>query len=140
VGDLVEQPARHARREHGVAGGDRLDGADELLRAGVLEQEPARARTQRLDDVVVEPERREDQDAVAGQPARRLDAVEHRHADVHQHDVRPVRLGQADGLLAVARLGDDRDRAGRLEHGLEARAHQRLVIGDEDADHGAASG
>jgi hypothetical protein len=44
-----------------------------------------------------------------------------------------VRLGGGDRLRAVAGLGDDLDRAGRLEHGLEARAHERLVVGDDDA-------
>ena len=44
-----------------------------------------------------------------------------------------VRLGRRDRLLAGAGLGDDLDRAGRLEHGLEAGAHHRLVVGDDDA-------
>ena len=68
-----------------------------------------------------------------GQPPRRLDAVHAGHADVHQHDVGVVRRGGGHRLLAGPRLGDDLDRAGRLEHGLEARAHHRLVVGDDDA-------
>ncbi|MGI9099714.1 MAG: hypothetical protein ACR2H2_14705 [Solirubrobacteraceae bacterium] len=39
-----------------------------------------------------------------------------------------------DGLLAVGRLADDRDVVLGLEHHPEAGAHQRLVVGDQDAD------
>ena len=46
------------------------------------------------------------------------------------------RSAARDRLLAVVGLGDDLDHPGRLEHGLEAGPHQRLVVGDQDADHG----
>jgi hypothetical protein len=133
-GDLRQQPAGHGRGEDRVAGGHGLHGGDEVGGAGVLEQEAARARAQRVDDEVVQAERREDQDAVARQAARRLDAVHARHADVHEHDVGVEALGERDRLVAVAGLGDHGDPARRLEHGLEARAHERLVVGDEDAE------
>ena len=42
-------------------------------------------------------------------PARGLDAVHARHADVHQHDVGPSRARQLDRLGAVAGLADDLD-------------------------------
>jgi len=42
--------------------------------------------------------------------ARRLDAAEDRHLDVHQHDVRRERDRELDRLLAVLGLTDDRDR------------------------------
>ena len=131
--DLVEQLARDGGGEHGVAGGDRAHGVDDLAGRRVLEQEAAGAGAQRLDDVLVEAEGGEDEDALARQPPRRLDAVHARHADVHQHDVGRVGLGGRDRLLAGARLGHDLDRAGRLEHRLEAGAHHRLVVGDDDA-------
>ena len=66
-------------------------------------------------------------------PAGRLDPVEHRHADVHQHDVGPQPARCGDGLLAVAGLADH----GRVRLGLEdlaqADADERLVVGDQDA-------
>ena len=71
--------------------------------------------------------------------ARRRDPVELGHADVHQHDVGPQPLRAVDGLLAVGRLADDRDVVLGLEHHPEARPHERLVVGDEDADAHRAS-
>ena len=43
-------------------------------------------------------------------------------------------LRAVDGLLAVGGLADDRDVVLGLEHHPKARAHERLVVGDEDAD------
>ena len=131
--DAVEQPARHRRGEQRVAGGDHPHGVHQLRGRHVLEDEAARPGPQRLDDVLVEPEGGQDQDAVPGQPPRRLDPVEQRHADVHQHDVGAQRARELDRLLAVAGLADDLHLAGRLEHRAEARAHQRLVVGDQQA-------
>ena len=130
--DLVEQLAGDRGGEHGVAGGDRAHRLDDLARRRVLEQEAAGAGAQRLDDVLVEAEGGEDEDALTRQAAGRLDAVHARHPDVHQHDVGAVRLGRRDRLLAGGGLGHHLDRAGRLEHGLEAGAHHRLVVGDDD--------
>ena len=66
---------------------------DEPLRRDVLQQEAARAGAQRVEDVLVHVEGRQHHDlrvacaAVREQAPRRLDAVELRHAHVHQHDV-----------------------------------------------------
>ena len=35
---------------------------------------------------------------------RRLDAVQHRHANVHDHDVRQMLLRERDGVPAIGRL------------------------------------
>ena len=61
---------------------------------------------------------------VARQPARRLDAVHARHADVHQHDVGRVRSAARDRLLAVAGLGDDLDARRSPRARPEAGAHR----------------
>ena len=54
--------------------------------------------------------------------ARRLEPVEHRHPDVHQHDVGPVRAAQLDGLRAVGGLADDLEVArGVDQHAKPAR-------------------
>ena len=47
---------------------------------------------------------------------------------------------ERDRLLAVAGLADDLHLAGRLEHRAEARAHQRLVVGDQQPQPRAHSG
>ena len=44
-----------------------------------------------------------------------------------------------EGLGAVGSLADDLDVLLRLEDHPEPRAHERLVVDDEDPDHGAAS-
>ena len=114
-----------------------------MLRRDVLEQEAAGARLKGRVDVLVEVERRQDHDprratrrAVGGrpsEPARRLEPIEARHPDVHQDDVGRVAPRQADGGLAVRRLGDDLDVGLRLEDHAEPGPDQRLVVGDQDA-------
>src|SRR5260370_23765263 len=49
----VDDPPRDRRREQGVALGDRVDGGDEVLGTGPLEQEPGGAGPQRAEDIVV---------------------------------------------------------------------------------------
>src|SRR5271157_2216838 len=56
------------------------------------------------------------------------------HPDVHQDDVGPFLPGQRDRLGAVAGLADDLEvRRGVDEH-PEAAAHERLVVGHDNAD------
>ena len=59
--ELLDQPARHFRREQRLAVGDDTHGREQVVGQRVLEQEAARAGAQRLEDVLVEIERREDQ-------------------------------------------------------------------------------
>ncbi len=69
----------------------------------------------------------------AGQPPRRLDAVEARHADVHEDDRRAQAPRLVDGLAAVGRLAHHLDVRRRLEQLAKAGADQGLVVGDEHA-------
>ena len=114
--------------------------------ASILEQEAARPRAQRTVDVLVEVERREHEHAVA--PAswvvgtdqmRGLETVEHRHADVHQDDVREDPAREIDGLAPVGCLGDDLQLVLGVDQRGEPAAYRGLVVGDEDADHRAAA-
>ena len=103
-----------------------------------MRTKPLAPDAERLVDVLVQVERRQDQDPrrlVGGEDApRRLEPVELGHADVHQHDGRVEARRLVDRLEAVARLGDDLHvRLAREQH-AEAPAHERLVVGDEDAD------
>ena len=73
-------------------------------------------------------------------PSRRGDAVDARHPDVHQDHVGAERFDEGDGLRSVTGLGDDLDVRFGLEDRAEAAAHERFVVGEQDSDHGAASG
>jgi len=115
---------------------------DELIRRRRLQQEAAGARAERLVDVLVEVEGREDDDlrrrgrAVAQDPSR-LEPVQPRHPDVHQHDVGLQVASELDRLGAVARLADHLDVRFRLEDQPEAGADERLVVGEQDPNHAA---
>jgi len=117
--ELVDHRARDGRREERIAARDDANGCHDFLRRRILQHETTRACVERVIDVAVEPERGQDQHPRtrlrADDPARGLDPVEHRHADVHEHNVRlqPACLG--DGVLAVGGLTDD----GRLAVALE---------------------
>ena len=136
--ELLDDASRDRGREEGVARSDRVDGGDQLLGRLVLEDEAARACSQRLVDVLVEVERREDQHprgAIGREDApRRLEPVELRHADVHENDGRIESRRLLDGLEPVRRLRDDLDVLLAAEEHPEARPHHRLVVGDENAD------
>jgi hypothetical protein len=64
----------------------------------------------------------------------RLDAVDVRHADVHDDDVRVRTQDELDRLAAVLRLTDDLDVVGGIEHRANAAAHDRLVVDDDDLE------
>ena len=64
----------------------------------------------------------------------RLDAVEVRHHQIHDHDVRPELLGTLDGLAAVGRLADDLDVVVQLEEIAHPATDHRVVVDEEDAD------
>ena len=67
-------------------------------------------------------------------PARRLDAVQLGHLDVHQHHVGLAPAREIDRRRPVPGLADDLDAGLRLEDRAEAGAHERLIVGDEHAD------
>src|ERR1700733_8566221 len=60
-GELADEALGGAGREDAVTGGDGPDGGDQVVRLGVLQQEPAGACTQPGVNVLVEVERRQDQ-------------------------------------------------------------------------------
>src|SRR3954447_13369640 len=142
--DVVrDKPREHSRCEHGVARGSGADCFDELFPSHVLEQERARAGAQGVVDVLVEIERRQDDDArvqTCGDDApRRLDPVDLRHPDVHENDVRSEVASERSGFGAVRRLADH-VHAGELEDQAETRPDELLVVREQDADHGRTSG
>ena len=67
-------------------------------------------------------------------PLGRLDAVHHRHPDVHQDDVGCSRAASSTALGAVARLADELEvRLGGDQH-PDPGAEQGLVVDEGDAD------
>ena len=136
--ELLDHALRDRRREERLAAGDDPDRGEELLGRVVLEDEAACTGAERLVDVLVEVERRQDEDprrVVGGEdPPRRLEPVELRHADVHQHDRRSEAGRLVDGLEPVGRLGHDFDLGIAREQHAEACSDHRLVVCDEDAD------
>ena len=143
--ELLDHATRHGRRQQRVALCDCADAGDELLGRHVLEQEATRARAQRVIDVLVHVEGRQHHD-LGVEPvgrehaARRLDPVHLRHPDVHQDHVRSQTLRLCDRVGAVRGLAGDVDVLLGVEDHAEARAHERLVVDDEDAQAHDVSG
>ena len=71
--------------------------------------------------------------------ARGLDAVQPRHDQVHQHDVRSQGLRQPDALVAVAGLAHDRHVGLQLEEGAQALPHHLVIVHDQEADRGCSA-
>jgi hypothetical protein len=123
-----------------LAAGDLAYAAYELGRFGVLDQKAAGTPAQRLEDVLIQLERRQDDDLRLGQAGVSDDlagggqAVEHGHADVHQHDVGAFPLGEQDGLFAVTGLADHLDVGLGVEQRAESGTDKCLIIGQQYAD------
>src|SRR6185437_10103503 len=109
---------------------------------GVLDQEAAGPGTDRLVDVLVGLEGGQDdhldpgQVVVGGDAAGGLQAVHPGHPDIHQHHVGALAEGQVDRLGPVGGLADDLEVVGGVNEHVESGADQRLVVGEQDADHG----
>jgi hypothetical protein len=142
-GELLDQAAGDGRGQDGIPGGRHPHAGGQLADGRVLEEETARARTQRLEDVLIKIERGEYQHPRAGHAARhlagRLDPVEIRHADVHQHHVRSQAGAEANGLPAGGGLTDHLEIGFGLQDQAEAGADQLLVIGYQHTNHSKAS-
>jgi hypothetical protein len=112
----------------------------------VLDQESARTGTQGGEDVLVEPVVGQDhhmhagQAGIGGDPAGGLDAVQHGHLDIDQGDIRYVLCGERDALLPVGGLGDHLDVVLGLEQRAGARPDERLVVDQQNPDHGVGPG
>ena len=104
--------------------------AVELVRLGVLQQVADRAGVERArgsarDRRTTSARRPPRPGWVAAIARRRLDAVEHRHLEVHQDDVGLGLAAELDRLLAVRRRADELDVLERRDEALEARCARR---------------
>src|SRR5262249_9004742 len=119
---------------------DEGDRVEQLGRLGALAEEAARAGPQRLEDVLVDLERGEDEDVYAGEvliggdESRRGEPVEVGHPDVHQYDVGARLPGKLHRLPAGGRLADHLEIGCRVDEYRETLAYQRLVVGEEYPD------
>jgi hypothetical protein len=79
----------------------------------------------------------ENQDVDGGKSApdftRGFEAVEPRHADVHDDQVGTETPGLFDGIPAVARFATDFDIRPGLQERSNASAHQLVIVGDENS-------
>ena len=92
--EIADEPAGQAGAENRIAAADGRNGAQDVVAVGAFEQIAASARSHGLEDVFVLIEHREDEhpdvrtfgdDATGG-----FDAIEPRHVDIHDNDVRLV--------------------------------------------------
>ena len=92
-------------------GGDPADGVGKLFGRGVLDDEPERARLHGPAQVTGAAEGGEDERAalghLLGEDGGGRQAVDARHLDVEQGDVRMMGLGRGHDLVAPADRGDD---------------------------------
>ena len=143
-GEFGDEALGHSGGQQRVAGRDDPDRVGEFAGRGVLEQEAARSPPQRLVDVVVQVEGGQHQDLRGGPEGGDLpgglQAVHHRHADIHQDHVRTQLRGARDRFLPVHGLADDLDVGLAVQQGGEAGPDHALVIGDHDSHgHGRPS-
>ena len=130
----VEHEPGEAGREHGIAGADALDRANELVLGDRLGDVAAGTRTDDGDDILDRVGHRQGQEPDLG-PGR-AHGLEDRLASpagqvhVEEHDVGRERDDCGDGRVDIGRLADEVDRVGQL--GLHAGAEERVVVDDED--------
>ena len=138
--DPVEQLAGDGRGQQRIAGGDHADRADELLGRDVLGDEAAGAGAQRLDDVLVETERRQHQHAVvraaAGSPRSRRGSASGRPSARRPGGARapprpPRARRAASATTSISPVASSTAR--------KPGPHQRLVVGDQHAKLGHAA-
>ena len=113
------------------------DRADDVGHQHVLEQVPARPCVQRAANIGVALIRRECDRAsireLLRDPAYRLDTIEHRHTEVHEHHIGPVLLVQRDGLLAILGLRRNEEVVLSKDDGCQPDADGGVVVSDQDA-------
>jgi hypothetical protein len=64
---------------------------------------------------------------------RGLDPVQPAHGDIHDDDVGRLLQRAANGLRAVARLGDDLPSGMFLQHFAQPLPHQRVIVSQQES-------
>ena len=124
------------RRDERLAARGGADAGDQLVDGGVLQQVAAGAGHDGVHHVVVVDGDGQHDDAGprrdARHLARRLDAGEPRHLQVHDDDVRRELADEAQRVAAVVGLSDDLE-ALFLEQAPQAAAEEVVVVDEQDA-------
>src|SRR4051812_22803826 len=140
---LAEGRGGEAGVDHPLAADRAADGAGELLRGVVLEQEAGRALLHGAAQIARPPERGEHQDLALRQGTAQLgggvEAVGAGHLDVQQRHVGALRERRLEHLVAAGHLGHDLDVGLEREQAGKRAADHGLVLGEQDADHRADS-
>jgi hypothetical protein len=137
IGEHPDQPACDGGVEQRVPAIHGADRSDQLGGWGILEHEAARPGLERPIDVFVIVEGREHEDPARARgenPPSSLEAIEHRHLDIHQNDVGTEPSNRRDCLHAVGRLADDGQIRLIVQDGLESSPYESLVVDDHDGD------
>src|SRR5438093_3453397 len=71
--------------------------------------------------------------------AKNIDAALSRHADVEQQDIGPRRWNALDRLRAILGFADDLQFLIELQEPTDPLAHEKLIVGYEDANHGSTA-
>ena len=127
----------------GASAGNDPDRAHQVVERRLLEQEPARARVEPLEQqrllgvARVEDHRRGRPGS--GQAAGDLDPAEARHADVEHGDIGLQLLDVAEGALAVTRLPDELDLVLAFEKAADSVEDRGVVVGHQAAKGGQAA-
>ena len=120
---------RRARADEDVPTLHGVDGADHFGHCGVLDQIAHGARSQALGNLLFVTVHRQHDHLARGQlgceSPRRVDPVQARHRDVHEHDVGAARGGDLERLAPVNRL----EVARAIECALEQGANPRRING-----------
>src|SRR5260370_32007793 len=75
---------------------------------------------------------------ILGDTPRSPHSVQHRHSQIHEHDVRSVLGRHPDRLLAISRLAHHLEPV-RLQHLAQTFAEERLIVGDQHPGHPGSS-
>ena len=68
---------------------------------------------------------------VLGDSAHGFEAIQARHGDVHQNEVRPVLRRHVESFPAIGGLYDLSHLRHRPQEGPDRRAHQGMIIGQQ---------
>src|SRR5262245_54730174 len=122
----------------GVARGDSPDGVDQFGWRTLLEQIARGPGIHQQSEVTAVGMARQHEDldlrTALEQLRRRREAVQSRHGNIHDDDVRRVALDLRDRLLSLARSSDDLHVLLRVEDHAHAFAHGFMIVGEHDAE------
>src|SRR5439155_17008371 len=131
-GEPGEYPRGDGGAEDQLPVGDGLQRAADLATVGAFEEVAAGAGAHGREDGVVVVHHGEDEDSglwpLGQNLAGRVDAVEDRHVQVHDHDVWLEGVGEVDDLLPVSGLADDLDVGHRADRGGQSLTVERVVV------------